>query len=343
MKILRTAVVGLGRIGWRFHVPEIVKNKGFELMAVVDPVAERLDEARLEFGVKTYEDHNNMFKAQEIDLVVIASPTKFHCEHTIAAFENDCHVFCDKPMASSLDEADAMIDSMNRYGKKMMIYQPHRARNEFIALKDIINSGIIGPVFMIRRANSGYNRRNDWQAFRQNAGGMLNNYGAHYIDQTLHLSGSKSKRIVCFLRSIASLGDADDVVKAIIETESGIIIDLEINQASAHPIRPWQILGKRGSVVFDEEQKAWKIRYYEEEELEDINIQEGLAAKNRRYGSGETIPWQEKIIPISEYHSVDFYQKCYEYFVMGHKSFVPVEETREVMRIISECRKFSNG
>jgi len=74
---------------------------------------------------------------------------------------------------------------------------------------------------------------------------MLNNYGSHYIDRLLYLSGSTAKRITCHLRTIASLGDADDVVKVLIDTENGIILDIDINMASAQPMPVWHILGKR--------------------------------------------------------------------------------------------------
>jgi scyllo-inositol 2-dehydrogenase (NADP+) len=339
MSILRTAVIGLGRIGWQFHVPNVSRHQGFDLTAVVDPLDERLEEAKSRFGVKGYKDHISLLASEKLDLVVIASPTKFHLEHARAAFERGCHVFCDKPMAPTLEEADSMIGAMKKHGRKLMIYQPHRVGADIVALKEILSQNIMGPIYMIKRSNSGYARRNDWQAFRIHGGGMLNNYGAHYIDQSLYLSGSRSKRISCSLRTIASLGDADDVVKAVIETENGIILDIDINQATAQPLAPWQVLGKYGSAVLEQDGRAWHVRFIKPEELEDVGIQGGLAAEKRRYGSGETIVWHEKTFPISDFQPIDFYQKCYEYFALDAKPFVPVEETREVMRVLDVCRK----
>jgi len=192
---------------------------------------------------------------------------------------------------------------------------------------------------MIKLARSAYARRNDWQAFRKYGGGMLNNYGAHYIDQCLYISGSRAKRITCALRTIASLGDADDVVKAVIETENGIILDMDINMASAHPLPTWQVLGERGSLVLDEKHQTWQARFFRSEELADIGIQEGLAAEDRRYGSGETIPWREEVFPLSDFQPIDFYEKCYHYFALDSEPFVPIAETREVIRVLDACRK----
>jgi predicted dehydrogenase len=342
MKVLRTAVIGLGRIGWRFHAPNVARHKGFDLVAVVDPLQERLDEAKSEFGAKGYADCSDLWDAEDLDLVVIASPTQFHPEHAIAAFERGCHVFCDKPMAHTLERADRMIDAMKKHGRKFMVYQPHRARVEAVALREILRRGLIGPVYMIKNTRTAYARRNDWQAFSKHGGGMLNNYGAHHIDLNLYLAGSPAKRISCALRTIASLGDADDVVKAVIETENGIILDVDINMAAAQPSSMWQVLGKFGSVVLDEKQRAWRARFFRPEELADIGIQDGLAAEDRRYGSGEKIPWREKVFPLSDFQPVDFYEKCYEYFALDGEPFVPITETREVMRVLDACRKDAN-
>jgi len=339
MKKLRTAVIGLGRVGWNFHIPKILQNEGFELVGVVDPLEERRQEAEAKHGLRGYGDCNTLLDVEKPDIVVIASPTQFHCEQTISAFEHGCDVFCDKPFACSLIEADKMIASMNKHNRKLMLYQPHRAKVEAVALQEILRRGLIGTVYMMKRACSEYHRRNDWQAFKKHGGGMLNNFGTHYVDQLLYLSGSRAKHINCSLQKIASLGDAEDVVKIVIETENNMILDIDINMAAAYTMRPWQILGDCGSIVLDEEEKAWKVRYFRKEELQDVKVQNGLAAKGRIYDNGETIPWQEAVFPLSDFKPINFYQKCYEYFAEDREPFVPVSQSREIMRVLELCRK----
>ncbi len=343
MRTLRCAVIGLGRIGWRFHVPQILQHKGFELTAVVDPLPERLAEARTEFGVCGYADHGALLRSTELDLVVVASPTRFHVEQVMAAFEHGVDVFCDKPLAPTLPEVDRLIAAMEQHGRKLMVYQPHRARAEVVALRSILSQNLIGPLYMLRRAVLHYARRNDWQAFTRHGGGMLNNYGAHYIDQLLYLCASRARRISCALRTIASLGDADDVVKALIETENEVILDIEINMAAAHPAPPWQILGRYGSIVLDQAQRAWLVRFFDPNDLPKLAVQEGLAANDRRYGSGEVIPWQEVSVPVERSAAIDFYSRCYDYFALGGEPFVPISQTREVMRVLDECRRCASS
>ena len=83
----------------------------------------------------------------------------------------------------------------------------------------------------------------NWQAFSKHGGGMLNNYGAHLIDQLLYQTQSKAARVSCHLMTIAGLGDAEDVVKAVSETETGVILDIDINMDAALPLQEWFVRG----------------------------------------------------------------------------------------------------
>jgi predicted dehydrogenase len=340
MKVLRTAVVGLGRIGWGYHVPQVVQHEGFQLVAVVDPLEARRQEAVDAYGVRAYETHTDLLSNETLDLVVIASPTIYHVDQAIAAFERGYDVFSDKPMAHTLAEADRMIEAMRAHGRKMMVYQPHRARADTVALQAILAQGWIGPLYMLKTTRTSYFRRNDWQAFHKYGGGMLNNYGAHYVDLLLYLSGSRARRVYCALRTIATLGDAEDVIKATIETENDVILDLDINIATAHRMREWHVMGKRGSAILEERDGTWKIRFYREGALGEGVVHEELVAPQRRYGNvDETIPWEEIEIPAGTYKPVDFYAQCYRYYALDEAPFVSVEETREVMRVLDLCRK----
>jgi predicted dehydrogenase len=338
-KKLRTAVIGLGRAGWQMHIPEILRHEGFELIAVVDPLSERTEEARKEFNVKGYSDCKALFENERLDLVVIVSPTHFHVEQTIASFKNGVDVLCDKPMAPNLDEADRMIRAMKKYGRKMMVYQPHRAYVDTVSLQAILKKNIIGPVFMMKRAWSWYRFRVDWQAFLKYGGGELNNSGAHFIDQLLYLSCSRLKRLHCSTRKIISRGDAEDMVKIVMETENGMILDLDINFAAAIPITPFQVFGEHGTINWDEKLQAWYVRYYDKEKLSGIDLQNSLAATDRSYMQDQNIPWQERTFFVNDFEAIDFYGKCYDYFMYDKRPFVPIEQSREIMRIIEECKK----
>jgi scyllo-inositol 2-dehydrogenase (NADP+) len=343
MKTLRTAIVGLGRIGWQYHLPEVAAHPGFDPVAVVDPLLERREEAVASYGpghgTRAYAELAQLLSSESIDLVVIASPTPFHAEQTLLAFDHGCDVFCDKPLAPTLAEAERMVDAARASGRKLMVYQPHRAGADVVGLRQLLARDLIGPLYMIKRGRWDYIRRNDWQAFHKYGGGMLNNYGAHYIDQLLYLAGSPARRVTCALRTVASLGDAEDVVKALIETESGLLLDIDITMATAHPLPAWHVLGTYGSIVLDEREAAWHVRYYDPAELGTGVVHDELVAPERRYGNiDETIPWKELVLPLAEVEPIDYYERCYAFYAQDEPPFVPIEETLALIRVLAACR-----
>jgi predicted dehydrogenase len=339
--VLRTAVVGLGRIGWGFHLKEVASHPGFAPTAVVDPVAGRREEASGAYDVPAFPDHASMLREAEPDLVVVASPTHLHKEQALNAFEAGADVFCDKPIAPTLADADEMIAAARRRGRKLMVYQPHRATAEAVALRDLIGRRLVGEIYMIRHARSAYTRRNDWQALKKYGGGMLNNYGAHSIDQVVHLCGEKVKRIHAAIRAVATLGDADDVVKILMETETGVVLDVDFNMAVAYPLPAWFICGTYGTAIATQDPRGFRVRYYDPARLPDAGVREDLAAAERRYGNTESIPWQEESVLLEDFEPIRYYDRVYDYFARAAEPFVPIAETREVMRIIEEARRSS--
>lgn len=340
-RTLRTMVVGLGRIGWEFHAPAVSRHEGFQFVAVVDPATERRDEARMRFGVQGFAEYPAAFDAVKPDLVVIASPTPFHAEQAIAAMQGGADVFCDKPVAMDLAQTDRMVTVMRQTGRKLMVYQPHRGRAYTVAMRSLLARNLIGPVYMMKRGVASYVRRNDWQAFTKYGGGMLNNYGAHYLDQLLYVAQDRPRRAAAHLRAIATLGDADDVVKVVVETERGLILDLDINTATTAALPEWIAMGKYGSIEFRPAEKRFRIVSCDAAALAPGAASEGLAAADRKYPGNAKIAWREEFVPLSDYADVDFYQKVYEYVALDQPAFVPIDETRTLMALLDDCRRYA--
>jgi scyllo-inositol 2-dehydrogenase (NADP+) len=339
MTKIRTGLIGLGRIGWQYHLPELVRHENFELVAVMDPLHDRVLEAYNAYGVPGCQDVEEFFSSFQYDLVVIASPTLFHAEQSIKAFEHGCDVFCEKPFAMSYEEANLVAQSMHKHGRKFMIYQPQRTVPEFRVLQRILARDYVGQVYMIKRAVSDYDRRNDWQAFSKNGGGMLYNYGAHYLDQVMTLAKSKVAHVHSSLFKIATLGDAEDVVKVVLRTQDNTLLDVDINMATAFKFAPWYILGTYGTIEFYEDANEWHVRYFDPETLASKDVYRELAAKDRLYTDANEIVWNELRIPVNMSDAIDFYDECYKYFALDQQPFVPISESLELMRVLDLCKK----
>lgn len=342
MKKLRTAVVGLGRIGWHKHIPEIRAHcRKFDLVAVVDTSAERLEEAKDVYGIKGYTTLEAMISAEHPDVVVIASPNHLHEEHACTAMEMGCDVFLEKPMAHTYESAKAIADCAEKTGRKLMVFQPRRASATTNQLMSIIDSGKIGKLSSIQVTRCGYVRRADWQAYRKFGGGMINNYGPHYIDGLLYMIRERIKRHFCTASVVASAGDAEDVVKILLESESGIVMDIDINQAAAISHPEWLICGQYGAIISEGAgaKQQFRVRYYDPNAIPAITASDDLAAKNRSYNNDVPIPWVEEVIPLDNSYEISFYDKLYEYVALDQPSYVPVEESLYVMELIQNCRK----
>jgi len=338
MKILRTVVIGLGRIGWGRHIPNIISHEGFELVAAMDTDETRRKELQDTYGVKGYSELNEMLEKEKPDLVIVASPTHLHKEHIIEVMEYGADVFAEKPVAKEMSEVYQIHEVVRRTGRKIMVYQPHRANALINTLKGILKENKIGRIVMVKRANSAYIRRNDWQAIKKFGGGMLNNYGAHFIDQLRYLLEEDIDVLACTCDCAATLGDADDVVQVMMKSKSGVSLDLNINQAAAYPMPAWIIYGEYGAIFAqDDECGEFKVKYIVPEECPPIELCPSLAALNRKYSNDLPLPWHEEVVQINEESAIDFYEKCYEYYALDKEPFVPFDQTMRTMSLIDKC------
>ncbi len=126
------------------------------------------------------------------------------------------------------------------------------------------------------------------------------------------------------------------------ETENNIILDLDINMACAQSLPKYVIMGQYGTAVLklaEDNSEYFDIRYYREEELSDLQLNIDLAAPGRTYNNYDTIPWKNETVAVSDFQKINYYDKCYEYFAEGKTPYVPITETRELMRIIDLCHK----
>ena len=339
---MRTALIGLGRMGWKVHLPEILRHEECELCAAVDTNAERLAELKENHGVTGYSDYREMLEKEKPELVVIVTPTVFHEEQAIAALKAGADVILDKPMATSYEETLNIQKAVEETGKKLVVYQSARYNVRAFAARSILSRGILGPVYQIKCSEYDYVRRNDWQAFKDLGGGMLFNYGPHQLDLALHLAGDRAKRYFCSVQTVATLGDAEDVVRLMIETENGMILDVDVNTASAHNTSKIVLWGKYGTAQLAknaEGQQCFHVKYYDPQELGSQEASKSLEMKNRQYPR-EQINWKEEWIPLSSVEKRNFYTDCLKYFAGEGESPVPVHETVEVMRILDECKQY---
>jgi scyllo-inositol 2-dehydrogenase (NADP+) len=340
------AVVGLGRIGWQYHLPALVARPGFRVVAVVDPILERREEAWSEYAVKGYPSTVELYRDCQPELVVVASPSSFHADQVIEAMESGADVVVDKPAATSLAAFDGMLNTMHRTRRRMVVYQPRRFDREAAALRSILGSADLGGIYHIRYSTHEYTRRNDWQALKSSGGGVINNYVSHAVDLLLHLTKSRVRNVRCISRKIASLGDAEDVAWVEMVTEDGCVLEIDINCATANPSDRWILDGTSGGARYFEDVEGaghFAIRRLDSSSLGNEGLHIGLAAPGRLYRARESLRWMETDVRIDDFPETDFYDECLRHLVAGGPPPVTWKESREVMRVLERCHEESSS
>lgn len=192
MTKLRMGIIGVGGIAKARHIPVFLKLKDkVTLTAVQDLNQSRAQEVAAEFGVKhVYTDYKDMFSS--VDAVTICTPNKFHAEIAIAALDAGVHVLCEKPMAITAEECEAMIAASERSGKVLSIAYHYRFKKESQAAKQAIVSGEIGSAIVTRAQALRRRKVPGWGVFTNKelqGGGSLIDYGCHLLDLSLWLMG----------------------------------------------------------------------------------------------------------------------------------------------------------
>jgi predicted dehydrogenase len=265
MDKIRIGVIGLG-IG-RHHIRGYRSHPNAEVTAIADLDAARLAEIGDQYGIeKRYPSGEEMIAQEELDVVSIATPNKFHKPLTVAALEAGCHVLCEKPMAMNAGEAREMLAAARRAGKRLMIDFSYRFSEQSQVLKSQVDAGVLGEVYFARtlwHRRRGLPRFGGW--FGQKAisgGGPLIDLGVHRLDLALWLMGYPQPVWVMgrTYNPIASAlaaeqgvdYDVEDLAVAMITLDNGATLELEASWAAHIQEREWmetRLFGTKGGLV----------------------------------------------------------------------------------------------
>ncbi|MBM7691265.1 putative dehydrogenase [Peribacillus deserti] len=193
MTELRIGIIGAGGIAQSRHIPTLLKlNEQVIIEAVYDVNQAAAAAAAGRFNIpKIMNSHQELFA--EVDAVVICTPNKFHSEIAIAALQAGVHVLCEKPMALTSQESEAMIQASKSSGKVLSIGFHYRFMKESIAAKKAVEAGDIGNPLVVRVKALRRRKVPGWGVFTNKdlqGGGSLIDYGCHLLDLSLWLIGN---------------------------------------------------------------------------------------------------------------------------------------------------------
>lgn len=192
---IRVAVIGIGQIATRAHIPAYISNKHVDLIALVDTDKRKAEGVGKKFGIKScFSSVDELFENQNVDAVSICTPPSTHAEIALRAFSYGAHVLCEKTMATTVNDGKRMFEAAQEKGKILMVGFNLRFRPNYQRAKNLILRGRLGHVYCVEGQYLTPNPLLTWGKsrwfFRPEAGGgVLLDQGSHVFDLLNYVFG----------------------------------------------------------------------------------------------------------------------------------------------------------
>lgn len=251
---MRVAMVGVGGFGG-YRRTRMRETNLFELVAAYDINAKALADAEKVDGARPEASFEALLDTPDIEAVIISTGGKFHAEQALAAMARGLHVFVEKPLCATRDEALALLAMQRKTGRVVGVgHNDHQHDEKAAEVKRLLESGELGNVatFEMVTAHSGglEIKPGDWRGDpEKNPGGMLFQCGCHALHELMFLFGPIT-RVSAMMRYDVHTTRTADIAHCLLEFKSGLIGTL-----GAYHVTPYRhtfnIYGTKKNFYYD--------------------------------------------------------------------------------------------
>ncbi len=229
--MIKLAVVGLGKMGLSHHAM-INAHPGVKVAAVCDTTGYVLDVLNKYTGVKTYTDFELMLREEELDAVIIATPSSMHAKMVMAALDKGLHVFCEKPFCLDTREGEEIARIAGERRLVNQVGYHYRFVGAFQEVKRLLDAKAIGDVTHVLAEAYGpvvlKPKGSTWRTQRAHGGGCLYDYAAHPLNLVNWYLGMPIGVGGAVLNSIFSQ-ETDDEVFGTLYYDGGTSAQISVN------------------------------------------------------------------------------------------------------------------
>lgn len=285
--MIKFGIIGCGRIAQR-HA-EHISNKG-KLLAVCDIDEKKADVIAIEYGATAYYSMEDLITAQKnIDVLVICTPNGLHASHSIAALNAGFHVICEKPMALTTPDCEAMIKAAEKANKRLFVVKQNRFNPPVVAVKKAIEEGRLGKIYSVQ-LNCFWNRnqdyyQNSWKGTMGMDGGTLYTQFSHFIDLLYWMIGDVEE-VKSFMHNYShkNIIEFEDTGVVILQFRNGAIgtINYTVNSYQKNMEGSLTIFAEKGTVKIGG-QYLNELEYQDIQDFSIDNLPLGNVANN--YGN----------------------------------------------------------
>ena len=220
MSKYNVAILGCGAIFNR-HIAAIANNKDhFNLIGIYDLISELKDKCSVELNVKGYLSEEDVYADPDINCVVILTPNHLHYTQAVLAMKNKKHVIIEKPATFRADEVNQLNDIAKANNVEIFCILQVRLNPAVLIAKEIIQQKLLGDirgVSLIQRWQRPVNYFSGWRGSMQTGGGVLREFGIHYLDIMQYLVGCPKVCFAKFYQKKFTTGDVSDMAYGVLE------------------------------------------------------------------------------------------------------------------------------
>jgi glucose-fructose oxidoreductase len=252
--MIRYAVVGLGHIAQVAVLPAFAHaRRNSRLAALVSDDARKRKLVGAKYGIDrtfSYADYEACLS--NVDAVYIALPNSMHAEYAIRAARAGVHVLCEKPMAVTAEECEAMIEACRRHGVKLMIAYRLHFEGINLGVMDLVRKGKIGTPKFFNSSFSLTVRAGNIRTDKQMGGGTLYDIGVYCVNAARHLFRSEPKEVVAMSvnSGVPRLAEIDESTAAMLRFD-GERVAAFVTSFNAADVGEYRIVGTKGQVRVD--------------------------------------------------------------------------------------------
>lgn len=233
---VKTALVGIGKVT-DMHARALVNLEESVFTAVCSRSREKADSYATKYKVNAYTDVAEMVNREKIDVVIICTPHPNHREPTVAALEAGAHVLIEKPLASSLEDCDAMIEASKRCGKQIGVVCQRRWYPPAMRVKQAIDAGkigktVFGTVNMLGWRDKAYYESDPWRGtWKGEGGGVLVNQAPHQLDMIQWFMGEIDELYGQWSNLNHPYIEVEDTANAILKFKNGAVANIIVSNS----------------------------------------------------------------------------------------------------------------
>ena len=248
---IKLGIIGFGYMG-HWHLKNAPRVEGVQVVAAYDINPEMVAEAR-EIGLTGFDTLEDFLKSDLFNLVLVATPNDKHCELVCAALSAGKNVICEKPVAMSMAELDRMIETARQNNGLFTVHQNRRWDKDFRIVKDIWDSGELGHIYAIHsRLHGARGAMFGWRAEPEHGGGMIYDWGVHFVDQLLFMMGFDCVKSVFCKTEKVKTPDVEDYFFLLLDLKNGAHVQMEIGTWVLKPMPRWLVLGDKGTAYVND-------------------------------------------------------------------------------------------